>query len=338
MPIYHLRLRGPLHVGEAVAVDREAVLDWLPSDSLFSAIVSAWSAGGADVSARLEAFQTRPPFLLTSAFPWASGIHFFPAPAAMPRRVELEGKRAKRIRWVSEGVFRTLTRGAAAAVGAGCLLHGETVWVMPKERSGIPHELEDEDGQPRLWQTYVVPRVAVGRTSNTSNLFHTGRVTYAPGGGLWFSVRGPTDWVDDALLRLADSGLGGLRNYGHGAFEPDQAPDDLLSEADTGPALCLSRYAPADAEEIRSVLQDRRAAYRLITVRGWCTDDAGHGWRRRSVRMIAEGALIPDPARARGKLVQVQPVGVRAFENRPVLRHGLPFLVRAGQLAEEEPQ
>src|SRR3990172_373021 len=101
MPIYHLKLRSPLHVGEAVGIDREAVLDWMPSDSLFSALAVAWAGAGANVSARLSAFVNgESPFRLTSAFPWAAGIRFFPKPEMFPSTVGLEGKRAKKIRWL----------------------------------------------------------------------------------------------------------------------------------------------------------------------------------------------------------------------------------------------
>jgi CRISPR type III-A-associated RAMP protein Csm4 len=336
MPIYHLTLRGPLHIGEAVGIDREAVLDWMPSDSLFSALVAAWAEFGADVPARLAAFQSgEPPFRLTSAFPWAAGIRFYPKPELFPQFAGLEGKKAKKVRWLSAGVVAQLCEGIAPKTEAELLLHHGAVWVMPNERQNIPDQLLDLEGQPRLWQTYVVPRVTVDRASNSSNLFNAGRVSYAAEGGLWFAARGrETHWVSEALTILADSGLGGLRNYGHGAFEVKEISEDL-PEANAEAGFLLARYAPTSASEIESTLQAKNSLYRLVTVGGWSDDDAGQGWRRRAVRLVAEGALFSDPSAARGQLVEVQPRDVPQFKDRKVYRYGVPFFIPAGRMFEE---
>lgn len=215
-------------------------------------------------------------------------------------------------------------------------LHDGTVWITASERAGIPTDALDEDGEPRLWQSSVVPRVAIDRVQSASHLFHAGRVSFAPGGGLWFAARGPgAHWVSEALYLLADSGLGGLRNNGHGAFAFHEIDEDLPAPPPTAAGLCLSRYAPSGQEQIRATLQQEGAAYRLVSVGGWCTDAFAKPWRRRVVRMVAEGALFPNVSAARGQLVDVRPAGVPEFEDRPVYRFGLPFFVPAGRLAEE---
>jgi CRISPR/Cas system CSM-associated protein Csm4 (group 5 of RAMP superfamily) len=89
-----------------------------------------------------------------------------------------------------------------------------------------------------------------------------------------------------------------------------------------GYGICLSRYAPRDSAEIAAALQAPRSAYALSTVGGWCQDDAGKAWRRKSVRMVDEGACLG--AAARGHLVNVMPDDVM---NRPVYRYGLAFCV-----------
>jgi CRISPR type III-A-associated RAMP protein Csm4 len=150
---------------------------------------------------------------------------------------------------------------------------------------------------------------------------------------LWFAVRGAADWVREALGDLADSGLGGLRSTGHGAFTFAESATDLPAAAD-GWGLSLSRYAPASADETAAGLQGPSSAYRLVTVGGWCVDNEGHAWRRRSVRLVAEGALLP--AAARGRLVDVRPLKPEAWRGplRPVYRNGRAFLVPAGRLVE----
>jgi hypothetical protein len=69
-------------------------------------------------------------------------------------------------------------------------------------------------------------------------------------------------------------------------------------------------------------------------VGGWCEDDEGHPWRRRAVRLVAEGALLP--ATARGALVDVRPKKIEEWRDplRPVYRSGLAFMIPAGKLVE----
>jgi CRISPR-associated protein Csm4 len=330
MPIYQLALRGALHVGAAVSIERQATLDWLPSDTLFAALVTAWAQMGADVNARLSAFNAdAPPLQITSAFPWIAGIRFLPAPAVLPKSIGLEGKDAKRVQWMSSAVYAQLRAGAIDARNKQ-FLHDGSVWVTANEHAQLAEKYTQDDGEIRLWQMFVVPRVTVDRATNASNLFHAGRVSFAPGDGLWFAARGThSTWVDEALPFLADAGVGGLRNYGHGAFKHTASADDLPATPTTGAGLLLSRYAPRDADEIAKVLKRDGTAYRLVTVGGWCTDDDGHPWRRAMVRLIAEGAVIADVADARGKLVDVRPAKVAQFEHRAVYRFGLPFFVPA---------
>lgn len=338
MAIFDLTVHGALHQGEFVGINREAALDWIPSDSLFAAIVTAWARQGAHVAARLSGFNAEEasPLSLTSAFPRAGAVRFYPTPPRLPQAVfesGLTAKQVKRIRWLSAGVFKALVNGQMPDHAEGNFLHGKTLWLTTAEYKQIESLLAaDEDGGLGLWRKQIVPHVTVDRVSNASNLFHTGRVMFAPNCGLWFAVRGQADWVREALRYLQDAGLGGLRSTGHGAFEFTEAADDLLEVKD-GWGLSLSRYAPQTEAEIAG-LQVEHSAYKLVTVGGWCEDDEGHPWRRRAVRLVAEGALLP--AGARGRLVDVRPEKPEAWKGsmRPVYRSGLAFLTPAGKLVE----
>lgn len=340
MPIFDLTLRGPLHQGEFVGINREAVQEWIPSDTLFAAVVTAWARRAVNIADRLAGFERgEAPFELTSAFPRAGEVRFYPAPARLPAHSGLYGagqspKTAREIRWLSQGVLDALRNGQTPAAGDDNFLHGRGVWLTEAERVGIePYLAETPEGGPRLWKSQVVPHATLDRASTASNLFHTGRVSFGEGCGLWFAVRGPAEWVREALGDLADSGLGGLRSTGHGAFTFAESATDLPAIAD-GWGLSLSRYAPISVDEIAASLQAPSSAYRLVTVGGWCVDDEGHAWRRRSVRLLAEGALLP--ASIRGGLVDVRPLKPEAWRGplRPVYRNGMAFLVPAGRLVE----
>ena len=87
---YHLSFRAGLHVG-ARGLDVEETRIAIPADTLFSALVSAWRISGRDPDVFTAPFVTRPaepPFLLTSAFPFAGQVRFYPAPADLPLRFD----------------------------------------------------------------------------------------------------------------------------------------------------------------------------------------------------------------------------------------------------------
>ena len=338
MAIFDLTLRSALHMGEFVGINREAALEWLPSDTLFAALVTAWAQQGVDVNARLAAFSNgAPPLRLSSALPRAGSVRFYPAPPRLPQHSGLfdqgqSPKAAKKIRWLSQGVLNALINSQTPERDDDNFLHGRTVWLTSAERGQVePLLAEDDDGHLSLWHRQVVPHVTVDRASNTSNLFHTGRVTFGPDCGLWFAARGQIDWVREGLTYLSDAGLGGLRSTGHGGFTYMDQLIELPVPRDGEWGLCLSRYAPQTEAEITQGLLAERSTYQLVTVGGWCQDDDGHAWRRASVRILAEGALLPSSVR--GQLVDVRPQTVPQFARRPVYRNGFAFLIPAGGLA-----
>jgi CRISPR-associated protein Csm4 len=130
------------------------------------------------------------------------------------------------------------------------------------------------------------------------------------------------------LNLLQDSGIGGLRSTGHGGFTVRGIEQPDVQRPQRGYGVCLSRYAPRDAGEIAQALQAPASAYAFVTVGGWCQDDAGKAWRRKGVRLVAEGACLG--AAARGHLVDVMPQGVMA---RAVYRYGLAFCVPVNDAA-----
>lgn len=333
MPIFHLTLRGPLHQGEFLGIHSESTLDRIPSDSLFAALVATWARMDVDMDAYLQGFAPgeTPPFTLTSAFPRAGGVRFYPAPPRLPEIPGLDYKQAKKLRWFSEGVLNQLREGQMPATGENNFLHGKTTWLTTNEYGAVEKLFYFSlNGKPGLWGEQITPRVVVDRVSNASSLFFSGRMTFAPDCGLWFGVRGETARIEAALQVLQDDGLGGLRSTGHGAFDWQKLLDNNpLPDADEW-GYSLARFAPRKDEV--SVLKNEACAYKLETIHGWCQDDTGHSWRRRAVRMLAEGALLPTLG-LHGDNVNVRP---QAWSGpvRPVYRVGYAFFIPAGKLVE----
>lgn len=327
--------RGGFHVGE-LGVGKEETLSYVPSDTLYAALVSAWVATG-----EMGPFVPAP-LRITSVFPRVWDLRLYPRPfvrinAAQSQRDEL-GKKLLKFEWCSERIFALLLQGAdvtSLAVKEN-FVGGD--WFHPEDLTRLP-ELPREKA---FWKTDIVPHVTLDRLDNAPNLFHTGRVIFAPGCGLWFGVECDADdgqdRLDRALHYLADAGLGGLRSTGHGGFSFASSAAALPSpntqqEKRAKYAVTLSRYLPSDAAEVASTLKAAHAAYKLVLVGGWCQDDTGHAWRRRQVRLVREGSVIGWQGDVPGEIVNVVPNGVGQFGERPVLRYGLAFPIPVAEEA-----
>ena len=170
------------------------------SDTLFSALILALSkiSSDADVEEMMEEFCAgKPPFIVTSAFPYAGNIRFFPLPlntanAKIHKRTKQTPslKDLKKILFVSEDIFRKLLADPSSIqdylvadhiLSGGLLISADEKLVLPKNvREG---ELKIFDAHEKR------PRVTIDRSMNKSNLFFTGLVRFAPGCGLWFGVK-----------------------------------------------------------------------------------------------------------------------------------------------------
>jgi CRISPR-associated protein Csm4 len=219
---YRLQMRSPLHVGEQ-GIGNEQTLTYIPSDTLFSALVVTWSMTPA-LQSSLPALVDpgiTPPLLLTSAFPYAGDVRFLPRPAlSMPTPLRATDTKAaetmktvKRVEWVSESVFAALINGADQATldawwAQKELLQAGAVWVTAEEGTRLKQDLSLATAEEELlWWTDVVPRVTVDRITNASQIYHVGRTYFAQGCGLWFAARGETAWLDrlEQVLALKDS-------------------------------------------------------------------------------------------------------------------------------------
>jgi CRISPR/Cas system CSM-associated protein Csm4 (group 5 of RAMP superfamily) len=112
---YLLRFRGPLHVAER-GVGIEETAEFVHSDTLFSALCSVvrlgW--GESELQRLLAPFRAGdPPFLLSSAFPFAGSVRFLPKPhLALPTPPPEDArKRLRQTRWVSLGLFQAWLSG-----------------------------------------------------------------------------------------------------------------------------------------------------------------------------------------------------------------------------------
>ncbi|MGC8963709.1 MAG: type III-A CRISPR-associated RAMP protein Csm4 [Candidatus Bipolaricaulaceae bacterium] len=271
----------------------------IPADTLFSALLSAWVRRGMEAVAWLDPFLGgKPPFLLTSAFPYSEKGLSFPKPFHL--RLFGEWRHAE---FLPETAFYRLCKGDSQGL-----------------EEGTPEE---------FWKIEQIPRVSLDRFTNRSNLFFVGRVHFRPGCGLWFGVAWlqPEERCQDlpfreafmlALRELAATGLGGDRCVGYGQFEFELLDEvDWPDPAPGGCGVLLSRLWPKE-EEIPA-LRDS-LAWRFVEVGGWAETPAGHV-RRKRVRLVKEGSVVP--AGVQGGLADLTPPGFAAHR---IWRYGYAFL------------
>lgn len=293
--------------------------DILHSDTLFSALAArlALMRGEAELNDWTACFQSAQPlFVLSSAFPQAGSVRFFPPPLyhapQQPGKGEVAAKKLKKVKFVSEAIFRDILGGTELSqiyLTAVALQDGE-VLVSQGERGALPPSVALH-GMP-IWAVERRPRVTVDRITTQSEIYFTGRTVYSPECGLWFAVR----WIrEDAEARtllaslladLGDAGVGGERSSGFGSCRI--SADNALVLPDSGDGLWvnLSRYLPAEDEQ--NALQHPQAAYAIHTVGGWVQSPGQKSERRRSVRLLAEGSILGPVAKAApGRMVDVQP-------------------------------
>lgn len=339
---WKLLLRSPLHVSEQ-GVGLEETLEYIPSDSLFSALVVTWlelEKHSAEVPGLLAKMKNETPLLLTSAFPFAGDVLFLPKPnlpiapfstttsgqsGSVQTKAADNAKKYKKVRWVSLSIFERLVN----AIDAESLrqlwledhsdeikVQGGTVWISKAEKEELRTIVElDDENVLTLWSAQNTPKVTIDRIANASALFHVGRMHFAPGCGLWLMATGESEWVErtqDALQTLADSGIGGQRSRGNGQFclqKLDALPlakQMQLSAPTSDYDLLLSRCTPRS--EQMSLLRRADANYQLVVVGGFSGTPGDKPLVRQQVRMLSEGSIIGHSDDTIGKLVNVNPL------------------------------
>ena len=354
LQVYRLQPKGAFHFG-VHGIDAEQSAEHCPSDTLYAAL---------NIEARLarrsffappehnDITPLDPPLLLSSAYPYAGQVLLLPCPRLrLPLRDDVEGRRKlfKRLSYVSPTIFRlileqgedTLEEYLPDAIGGrearGSVLMGGQVWVAHDDGE-LPPLDGDLSGGRTFWQFDTVPHVTVDRLRHSSNYHQVGQVRFAEGCGLYLLCQerhtGATAELADLLQRVGDSGLGGRRSQGLGAFavEP-QTTLDLPEASNPDRMVLLSRYRPSQPEISGGVLEEP-ASYDLVRVGGWLqSPDANTAaQRRRSLRMLNEGSVIriPEGGRPLGTICDLRPEYTAASFPHPVWRYGLALGIGIG--------
>lgn len=327
--IIRLKFQSALHTGRR-GIGSEESDQRLVADTLFAALITQLAQRAPEeVDNLIAQFPRREqsgvyidgeaPFLLSSTFPYAGKVLFFPVPiGSLGAGVD---KALKKVAYVSKGIFDQILAGKTLdnlSEHVEALQDGK-VWVSKDESGTLPPNLLK---QKNLWKEQSRPRVLVDRRTNASTIFHHGEVFFREGCGLWFGIH----WHDLSFQSLFSAlwgdlqalGIGGLRSYGLGAFSSEDGGEINLPDTGTS-AVTLSRIHPAP-DDLQG-FADKAAAYRLSQVGGYMSLSGAKDVIRRTVTLVDEGAVLP--ASVQGCLVDVSPEGAP----HPSWRYGLSFPV-----------
>jgi len=360
--VFKLAPRSAFHFGLR-GVGIEETEAFCPADTLFSALCLTLREWEPEGNHALEAWLAQfppldgqgPPLRLSSAFPYAGDVLFFPKPllpANLPAGQQAAGAKVlKKIAFVSAGIFEAwiAQQDLSGELPPDQLLHGGRVWVTAKEHDGLRELCKHSAGPIRLWDTQAAPRVTVDRATSRSAVYQAGVVRFREGAGLFtliefLAANGAAAETERArlatLLRvLGHSGLGGERSSGYGQFEVEAAePFAGWGMEPGGLFLTLAPYHPTQAEVAAGVLAEG-ASYTLLTRRGWVGSPDGPALRRRLVRLLGEGSVLHNTGQTGyGDLVAVTPhdEGDRKALGHQVWRYGIAFPVPAAKPAERE--
>lgn len=323
-----MKPKGAFHIGER-GIGYEGALEFVPADTLFSAFCYNWTMLLGETEFRADLLPNgkpdwTPPFLISSAFPFAGSVRFYPKPHLPPPE---QSKRWKEVSWVSESVFEQWLSGKAIDSGKLLSIHDGSVVLEDDERDKLAEDLGVRSVENlRLWSIQRIPRVALDIPTHASSLFHFGRLGFREGCGLFFLVRLLRDELTEkflAVLRLmSDEGIGGDRTVGHGTFEPEvsEGIPDFFQPRPSQHFVTLSPIFPKP-KEISSLLSD--GCWYFLTVRsGWVGGVFATSLRRKTVRMLSEGSVLYGSAdKVWGTMADVTPQD----SPHPVYRWGFAF-------------
>ncbi|RMH04024.1 MAG: type III-A CRISPR-associated RAMP protein Csm4 [Nitrospirae bacterium] len=327
--LFRLQFTSPVHFGAAGLSMEESEVR-LRADAWTSAVINALAMMDEADRAITALAQHPPAFLFSSLFPYGPNgqdqlIRYavprpVTSPPAEPDILRETGKDLKKLTW--------LTPEQAAQ------------WLAeePLSRTQLNNLIDHAPlkGQ-QWWRRELRPRVALDRTSQNSQIWLCGTITFQPGAGLYGLVQvREMSWLSTlnaALQLLGDMGIGGERTYGMGQFqfqgfeEPGTEWDRLL-HGEMPRRLLLSVYHPALEERER--LANDWEAWEWFESRGYITSGRQTTTlKRHRVRFFLEGSVARGCPT--GTLTDVTPDVAAAFGiPHRCYRSGLAFLAPMG--------
>ncbi len=326
--VYRLTFKTQLHLGRAAESVQQSRLGlektdvYIRADILFSAICQTWATfyDTESLTDFLDTYRQDTeslPLILTSAFPFAGDVYFFPRPLTWTDLA----KESKRIQFVSYNIFLDILSKNPPAFHIDDLINADPLWISREERTRVERLL---GAKPIVYEKDIRPRVTIGGQNAGSEIWHIETLGFNTDCGLYFAARFDTPETQqkfESLLRvLADTGIGGERNAGYGAF--DVSVDQIeIPTHDGQQSVTLSPICPKSPAELES-LRTGEIAYNLQSVPGWIST-TGENMPRKRVHLLAEGSVLHTERENVGRLIDLTP----HTSAHPVYRYGYAWQV-----------
>ncbi len=306
--VYRLNFRSPLHIGTE-GPSHEDVSNIAHSDTILGAVYSLAVKVKPELCQDILNRSVR----ISSAFPYfkdASNVDYFiPTPLLPPKTMfsfpEDDYSLRKKLKKLEFIPLEWLER----------ILNGDRIGIERKNLDETKARLKS------IFKSSVVPKVALDRITQDSNLFHYGELHFK-NGGLFFLAEfdgHESERKFEAVLNLlGDEGLGGKRTAGFGLFDIEADTIELEVPGNSEKHLLLSLYWPPESERDSLSLKD--SSYQLVRRAGWFLLDDGRSYRRRPLWMFREGSVLNiEPT---GGVADVTP---EALSDKRVYRFGFAF-------------
>lgn len=255
------------------------------SDTLFSALCCAALLLDGEEGVRSLRDNAR----ISSMFPFVGEQLFFPKPLT-PRNFKFthysDEKKFRKLKYLNQEMFEKDLAGTLDLAGF------KEEWV--KDGCWLHTKPDDEDF--RVFKMTERPRITTDRATQAAEIYHFSEVHFDEDGGLFFLA----DFGGNAVFKkqfesylrlLGDEGIGADSTVGKGLFEIKDVEElPLETPMDANAHLMLSLYNPSPDEVVK--VRPGQSHYEILTRRGWATTSGIATWRRRSVRMFAEGSVL----------------------------------------------
>ncbi|MBK8257164.1 MAG: hypothetical protein IPK82_31390 [Polyangiaceae bacterium] len=339
---FDLRFTSALRIG-AEREDSENVVTGCPSDTLSAALVATAAAVyGKEVEGRsIDDLAKKPPWVVSSLLPWvqldkSAVMRFVPRPLGTQIGSDGDRKAFQRVEYMAIDCLSSLKPGANA----------------PKLYASKCRLVASKD--PKIekvtWAKRTArPSVTIDRVTSSTNLFHleelwlgdqVGFDGKAVGAGAWILALTDTEnemgLLHALLQHLGERGLGADRTRGMGQFKVIQEGrfDKLHSGKDLSLNVfkkknrmrCLLGAASPD-EALANALENKDSRYSLVRRGGVSLGGQKNTMRsRKELRLVSQGARIPDIGHVVGTLRDITPDG---FDEHRIWRDGrtLAFLL-----------
>ncbi|WP_323255892.1 type III-A CRISPR-associated RAMP protein Csm4 [Spirulina sp. CCNP1310] len=345
------------HFGR-VGIGLEETSDRLPSDSLFSALISTYARIYPEhLGSLLDAINgPKPPFRHSSTFIYVRNQetyrYYLPKPLSFPKNYQTDDnltltKAYKKLAYLPLEVWQSWYQGEGFTKA-----DGDEIIAHAQAQSSQENRLQKLGmfDYGKTHRTAKLPKVSLDRITQASNFYHTKVVQFQcefkeaesqktqsgkrqpeKQAGLYFLLHFPQanpelmDQLKTVLSVLADEGIGGERSSGAGRFTLDwvktlpEAWRSLLQFAKPNAYSLLSLFWNDQKDELSQIKEDKNARYEFQDRGGWVSSSpTGIQERRKKVRMFSEGSVFAFPPQ--GRLADVTPP---RFNAHPVYRSGL---------------